>query len=161
MVRIFTAAVALIALAVTSFVPASAQRSARIQAGVLTCDVSAGWGLIVGSQRSVSCEFAPDGGRGPRERYVGTITKVGLDIGATARGVMIWAVFADTTLVFGALAGNYAGASAEATIAAGLGANVLVGGSNRTIALQPLSVSGQVGLNLAVGVAELSLRPAR
>jgi hypothetical protein len=159
MIRIFTVAAALIALAVASFVPASAQRP-RIQAGVLTCDVSAGWGMLIGSQRSVNCEFVPEG-RGPREIYVGTITKVGLDIGATARGVMVWAVFADTTLVFGALAGNYAGASAEATIAAGLGANVLVGGSNRTVALQPLSVSGQVGLNLAVGVAELSLRPAR
>ncbi len=61
--------------------------------------------------------------------------------------------------VFGALAGTYAGATAEATIAVGLGANVLVGGSNRTVALQPLSVTGQTGLNLAAGVASLTLRP--
>ena len=159
MYRSLTAAVAL-ALAVTSLMPAAAQRPARIQAGLLNCDVSAGWGLILGSQKSVDCVFTPQG-PGPREIYVGTITKVGLDIGATARGTMVWAVFADTTLSFDALAGNYAGAGAEATIAAGLGANVLVGGSNRTVALQPLSVSGQIGLNLAVGVAELSLRPAR
>jgi hypothetical protein len=74
---------------------------------------------------------------------------------------MVWAVFAPTTRRIGALAGNYAGASAEATVGAGLGANVLLGGSDRTIALQPLSVQGQAGLNVAAGVTELILRPAR
>ncbi len=74
---------------------------------------------------------------------------------------MVWAVYAPSTGVFGALAGTYAGATAEATVAVGLGANVLVGGSNRTVALQPLSVTGQTGLNLAAGVAALELRPAR
>ena len=73
---------------------------------------------------------------------------------------MVWAVFVDTNRGPGFLAGNYVGASGEATIAAGLGANVLVGGSNRTIALQPFSMSGQVGLNLALGIGDLSLRPA-
>ena len=90
MYRSLTAAVAL-ALAVTSLMPAAAQRPARIQAGLLNCDVSAGWGLILGSQKSVDCVFTPQG-PGPREIYVGTITKVGLDIGATARGTMVWAV---------------------------------------------------------------------
>jgi len=98
---------------------------------------------------------------GPREVYVGGINKFGLDIGATAGGEMVWAVYAPTTRRFGALAGNYSGATAEATVGAGLGANVLVGGSDRTVALQPLSVQGQAGLNVAAGVAELTLHPAR
>ena len=98
---------------------------------------------------------------GPREVYVGSITKFGLDLGATAGGEMIWAVYAPTTRKFGALAGDYGGATAEATVGAGLGANVLVGGSDRTVALQPVSVQGQAGLNVAAGVADLQLRPAR
>ncbi len=73
---------------------------------------------------------------------------------------MVWAVFTGTGgFGPGFLAGDYVGATAEATVAAGLGANVLIGGSGRTIALQPLSVSSQVGLNLAVGVANLRLQP--
>jgi hypothetical protein len=137
--------------------PAQAQ---RIRTGVLNCDVSAGIGLIIGSQRSVNCLFTPDQG-GPQEGYFGTISKLGLDIGITGGGVMVWGVYADTSRGYGFLAGDYAGASGEVTIAAGLGANVLVGGSSRTVALQPVSLSGQVGLNLALGVANLSLRPAR
>ena len=132
----------------------------RVRTGVLNCDVSAGLGLIIGSQRSVNCLFTPDQ-PGPQEGYFGTITKLGLDIGATAGGVMVWAVYADTSRGYGFLAGDYAGASGEATVAVGLGANVLVGGSSRTVALQPVSVGGQVGLNLALGVANLSIRPAR
>ena len=96
---------------------------------------------------------------GPREVYVGSITKFGLDLGATAGGEMVWAVYAPTTRKFGALAGHYGGATAEATVGAGLGANVLVGGSNRTVALQPVSVQGQAGLNVAAGVAELRSAP--
>ena len=94
------------------------------------------------------------------QSYVGTISKFGLDVGATSSGQMVWAVFAGGSPTPGALAGNYVGATAEATVAVGLGANALVGGSNRTIALQPLSVTGQTGLNLAAGVASLDLRPA-
>ena len=98
---------------------------------------------------------------GPKEVYVGSITKFGLDLGATAGGEMVWAVYAPSTRKFGALAGNYGGATAEATVGAGLRANVLVGGSDRTVALQPVSVQGQAGLNVAAGVADLRLRPAR
>jgi hypothetical protein len=98
---------------------------------------------------------------GPREVYTGSITKFGLDLGATAGGEMIWAVYAPTNRRLGALAGHYGGASAEATVGAGVGANVLVGGSNRTVSLQPVSVQGQAGLNVAAGVAEIDLRPAR
>jgi hypothetical protein len=151
--RILAASFALAVMAASAG-PAAAQ---RVKAGVLNCDVSGGIGFIIGSQRSVSCLFTPDR-PGPQEAYVGGISKFGLDIGATAGGAMVWAVFTETTGGIGALAGDYVGASGEATIAVGLGANVLIGGSNRTVALQPLSVSGQIGLNLAIGVANLSLR---
>src|SRR5882757_2344193 len=149
----------ILALAAVSFNAEIAQAQ-RFRTGVLNCDVSAGIGLIIGSQRSVNCLFTPDQ-PGPQEGYFGTITKFGLDIGATAGGAMVWAVYVDTSRGYGFLAGEYAGASGEVTIAAGLGANVLVGGSNRTVALQPVSIQGQLGLNLALGVANLSLRPSR
>lgn len=139
--------------------PALAQAN-RVQNGTLTCDVSAGIGMIIGSSKEVQCLFTP-AADGPREVYVGRINKFGLDIGATAGGQMVWAVYAPTSGRIASLAGNYGGATAEATVGAGLGANVLLGGSDRTVALQPLSVQGQAGLNLAAGVAELQLRPAR
>jgi hypothetical protein len=153
---------ATLALAATLVAPmsASAQQGAG-KVGALSCDVSGGIGLIIGSQKTVTCRFDPAAPGWPAEVYVGSISKFGLDIGATTGGQMIWSVFAGGTARPGGLAGNYGGATAEATIAAGLGANVLVGGSDRTVALQPLSVTGQTGLNLAVGVAELILRPAR
>lgn len=138
---------------------ASAQQD-RIAAGTLTCDVSAGLGLIIGSRQSVNCTLAPSL-PGPVETYTGTITKLGIDIGVTTRGVLVWLVYAPTSRSVGALTGSYIGATAEATIAVGLGANVLIGGSNRTVALQPISVQGQTGLNLAVGVAELQLQFVR
>lgn len=140
--------------------PGMAQAPNRTKVGTLTCDISGGIGMIIGSKKEIACMFTP-AQPGPREVYTGAITKFGLDIGATAGGEMVWSVFAPSNKHFGALAGNYGGASAEATVGAGLGANVLVGGSNRTVALQPISVQGQSGLNLAVGVSELQLRPAR
>lgn len=152
------AALAVIA-AVASPVPTMAQAE-RVKAGTLACDISGGIGLVITSHKDVTCMFTPSQ-LGPREVYVGGISKFGLDIGATAGGEMVWAVYAPTTRRFGALAGNYSGATAEATVGAGLGTNVLVGGSNRTVALQPVSVQGQAGLNVAAGVAELTLRPAR
>jgi hypothetical protein len=139
---------------------ASAQPAERVKAGTLLCDVSAGIGFIIGSQKNVGCLFNPDS-PGPPEAYVGVISKFGLDIGATSGGQMVWVVYSPTNRIYGALAGVYTGATAEATVAVGLGANALVGGSNRTIALQPLSVTGQTGLNLAAGVASLELRSAR
>jgi hypothetical protein len=137
-----------------------AQGPERSKAGSLTCDISAGIGLIITSKKEVACMFTPSQ-PGPREVYTGSITKFGLDVGATAGGEMVWAVYAPTTRRFGALAGHYGGASAEATIGAGLGANVLIGGSNHTVTLQPVSIQGQIGLNVAAGVAGLDLRPAR
>jgi Protein of unknown function (DUF992) len=140
------------ALLMVSTGSVAAQQS---RAGVLTCDVSAGLRLILGSQKEVSCAFAPEG-PGRREDYDGTITKFGLDLGIIGGAVMVWAVFTSTAAP-GFLAGDYAGVSGEASVGVGLGANVLVGGSNRTATLQPLSVQGQIGLNFAVGVAALHL----
>jgi Protein of unknown function (DUF992) len=143
---------------------AAAQQGQLLQIGTLFCDVSAGIGMIIASQKSVQCTFAPaqltpPAPPPPAELYIGSIKKVGIDIGATSAGQMIWAVYAPTTtLAPGALAGVYAGATAEATVAVGLGANVLVGGSSSTIALQPLSITGQTGLNVAAGIASLELR---
>ena len=145
-------------LTVASVDPAHAQ---RIRARLLTCDVSGGMGFIIGSQKAVSCVYAPAQG-GPQQVYDGSISKFGLDIGTTSSGVMVWGVFtAETVTGPGFLAGDYFGATGEVTIAAGLGANVLIGGSNRAVALQPVSVESSVGLNFAVGVAELQLRPGR
>ena len=153
--------VAALAVAATMVSPVATMAQAeRVKAGTLTCDISGGIGLIIASHKEVSCMFTPSQ-PGPREVYVGAINKFGLDVGATAGGEMVWAVYAPTTRRFGALSGNYAGATAEATVGAGLGANVLVGGSDRTVVLQPVSVQGQTGLNVAAGVSELELRPAR
>ena len=85
---------------------------------------------------------------------------VGIDIGISAGGVLAWAVFAPTTGVpFGALAGEYVGASGDIGLGLGVGANVLIGGSGRTIALQPVSLEGSVAINVAAGVSALKLRP--
>ena len=138
----------------------AAQAAQRTRVGTLSCDISGGIGLIITSRKDVTCMFTPSH-RGPREVYIGSISKFGLDLGATSGGEMIWAVYAPSTRRFGALAGSYGGASAEATVGAGVGANVLIGGSNRTVTLQPLSVQGQTGLNVAAGVAGLELRTAR
>jgi len=146
------------ALAATATAPVDAQPR-RVQVGTLACSISAGVGLLVGSQRNVACNFQPD--NGPPEAYIGTITRVGVDVGFTTGGAMVWGVFTDTNRYAGMLTGIYAGATAEATLAAGLGANVLVGGSNHSVALQPLSVQGQVGLNIAAGVGALDIHLAQ
>jgi hypothetical protein len=138
----------------------SADAQSRVRSGVLDCDVSGGLGLIIGSRKAMACTFTP-ARPGPREAYRGTVSRFGLDIGATAGGRMVWAVYAASNPPDAGLAGTYAGASADASVGAGLGANVLVGGSNRTIALQPVSVQGQTGLNLAVGVTGLTLERVR
>jgi Protein of unknown function (DUF992) len=146
------------AVAAIATAPVNAQPR-RVQVGTLACSISAGVGLLVASQRNVACNFQPD--NGPPEAYTGTITRVGVDVGFTTGGAMVWGVFTDTNRYAGMLTGTYAGATAEATVAAGLGANVLVGGSNHSVALQPLSVQGQVGLNIAAGVGALDLHLAQ
>lgn len=128
----------------------------RVEVGILSCDVSGGTGFIFGSSKSLDCIFErPDL---PDERYRGSVRKFGLDIGTTTDGAIVWAVFAPTSnLTRGALNGSYGGVSAEATVGVGLGANALIGGNSRSVVLQPLSVSGQEGLNFAVGIAEITL----
>ncbi len=155
---LFTAVAVAVTVATPAFVMAQAPN--RTKVGALSCDVSSGIGLIITSKKNITCMFMPSQS-GAREVYTGSITKFGLDLGTTVGGEMIWAVYAPSNRRFGVLAGHYGGASAEATVGAGVGANALVGGSNRTVSLQPVSVQGQTGLNLAVGVAGLDLRPAR
>ncbi|HZB38208.1 MAG TPA: DUF992 domain-containing protein [Beijerinckiaceae bacterium] len=144
------------AAALAGLLAAGTAQAQNVQVGVLQCDVSGGVGLIIASQKELICNFRNS--RGEYEVYTGAIRKFGLDVGATVGGQMVWSVFAPSGAVSrGALAGVYVGATAEATVGAGVGANVLVGGSDRSIALQPLSVQGQAGLNVAVGVADLIL----
>jgi hypothetical protein len=159
MFRTAFAATVIAAVALVMIVKPADAQPRRIQVGTLTCSVSAGVGLIVGSQRNVNCLLKGQPGE-PEEAYTGTMTRVGLDVGVTTGGAIIWAVFSDTNRYAGMLAGTYTGASAEVSVAAGLGANVLVGGSNRTVALQPLSVQGQIGLDIAAGIGQLELHPS-
>ncbi len=135
-----------------------------VRVGTLACNVGGGWGMIVGSSRKLECTFTGAEGSGvaaQHELYQGKITKIGADIGYRAAGKMVWAVFMPTGDVgHGALAGNYGGATASATAGVGVGANALFGGSHDSISLQPLSIEGSTGLNVAAGVAGISLKPA-
>jgi hypothetical protein len=138
--------------------PALAQSDVKV--GTLRCQVSAGLGLVITSAKEMRCAYTST--RGFREWYYGTIRKFGLDVGATGGGVLAWAVFAPTAgRARGALAGDYVGADASVTVGAGVGANALVGGFNRSFTLQPLSVEVQSGLALAAGVASMTLRVER
>jgi hypothetical protein len=146
-------------LSATLFIGCERAQAQNVQVGALVCNLSGSIGLIIASQKAMVCDFRNS--RGNVERYNGVITRFGLDIGVTTGGQMVWSVFAPSGVISRhALAGGYAGASGEATLGAGLGANVLVGGSNRSVALQPVSVQGQTGVNLALGVASLELSPA-
>jgi hypothetical protein len=131
----------------------------EVKVGRLQCDVSAGLGMIIASSKEMECRFLTANGR-HHELYHGRINKFGLDIGGTERGILVWDVFAATAgSLRHALAGDYTGFGANATIGVGLGANSLLGGSSRQFSLQPLSVATQTGLNIAAGVASMSLRP--
>ena len=140
----------------TTLAAPQAEAQARVEIGVLTCTVRGGTGFIIGSTKDLRCRFNRPG---RDEFYYGSISKFGLDIGTTKQSTIAWAVLAPTAnLRPGSLNGNYGGVSAEATIGLGVGANALVGGSSKSIILQPLSVQAQQGLNLAAGVAALQLR---
>ncbi len=130
-----------------------------VKVGTLTCNVSSGWGFVFGSSKDLRCTFR--GNRSHGEHYTGTISKFGVDIGYTEGGVLVWGVFAPSSDIRqGALEGDYAGATASATVGVGLGANVLIGGLDKSIALQPLSVEGNKGLNVAAGVGAITLKSA-
>jgi Protein of unknown function (DUF992) len=126
--------------------------------GQLKCNVEGGMGFIVGSSRQVDCIYTPSGGL-PPERYTGSINKIGLDLGWKRGGVLLWGVLSPgLTQGPGALAGNYVGATAEVSAGVGAGANALVGGNK--IVLNPISVTGDIGINLAAGIADLDLNYA-
>lgn len=141
---------------IASAAPALGQ--AKIVAGTLTCRGGAGVGLVLGSEKTYGCRYVSASGK-LSEKYEASVTRIGLDLGVTQDATIVWTVLASSDkLDDRALEGNYVGASADVAIGVGGGAKVLVGGSNDSIVLQPVSVEGQTGLNLAVGVAELTLR---
>lgn len=147
------AAVAIAALTGT----ASAQSAVKV--GTLSCNVASGFGFIFGSSKALNCTYSGVGGQ--YEHYTGNITKFGADIGYTSGGILVWTVVAPVAVMQpGALAGSYAGGTASATVGVGVGANALVGGSNNTVALQPVSIEGNTGLNVAAGIASITLTPA-
>lgn len=154
-----SAMIAATALSVAALAPAWASEQAveRDQLGVLECVVDGGIGLLIGSSKGVNCSFQHDDGT--LETYTGNISKLGLDVGITGESFIKWLVFTPTgtELPEHPLAGRYVGVSTGATLGIGLGANALVGGNNEQIGLQPLSVEGQTGVNVALAVSTLTL----
>ena len=150
-----------VTLLVASVAATTAQQPMqRVQVGILECRGAASIGFVVGSVTNLGCVLRVDGA--PEDRYIATIRKVGLDLGITEESSLAWGVYAPAArLGPGDLAGDYAGAQGSATLGVGVGGNVLIGGSNNSIALQPLSVQSQVGVNIAAGLASLELRPGR
>jgi hypothetical protein len=142
--------------------PAAAQApQSWTQVGALMCKVDPNIGFIIAGHQPMQCTYTPSTAPAPPEYYDGAINTIGLDIGVSAGSVLGWGVFAPTSgLAPGALAGEYVGASADAGLGLGAGANVLMGGSGRTIALQPLSLQGSVAINAVLGLSSLKLRPA-
>lgn len=152
-------AAASVALLATSAIAANKNDVERTTVGTLKCDVSGGIGLILGSKKKMSCVF--EHSDGTKDKYTGHIVKVGLDIGITKELVVWWEVLAPSSDVkAGALAGDYVGLSAEATVGVGVGANLLIGGGDHSFALQPLSVQTQKGANIAGGIGEITLKAA-
>jgi hypothetical protein len=155
--RSFACAWLAVAVTIASVAGANAQ---RLRVGVLECRGGASIGFIVGSVTNLGCVLRAEGA--PEDRYVATIRKVGIDLGITQESSLAWVVYAPVERIGpGDLSGDYAGAQGSASVGVGVGGNVLVGGSANSIALQPLSVQGQVGLNVAAGLESLELRPGR
>jgi hypothetical protein len=134
---------------------AADDHAAGIQVGTLSCHEASGWGFIFGSSHEVRCVFT---GGDRVEHYHGSISKFGVDIGYQRSGVILWEVFAPNNHPApGALDGHYGGLTAGAAVVVGAGANALIGGSSRSISLQPVSIQGMTGLNVAAGIGELTL----
>ncbi|WP_422011334.1 DUF992 domain-containing protein [Reyranella sp.] len=149
------------ALSVFSFGPAAqAQTPPKgVNVGSLTCTVAGGVGFVFGSSKDLDCILAKTDGTA--DHYTGTIKKYGVDLGFTKQGHVVWLVFAPGQVAKGALAGDYVGPTASASAGVGAGANVLIGGGNKQVSLQPVSVEGNVGLNVAAGLAEVTLKAAK
>jgi hypothetical protein len=155
--RLSTLSIAIVALVAPI---ASANALPPVRAGILQCEGGQNVGFVVGSVTSLECVFQSEGRR--PEPYVATVHRYGLDIGFTEQTKFSWAVNAPTGRVErGDLAGNYGGVGANASVGVGGGGNFLVGGPQNSYALQPLSVQGQTGLNVAAGVADIELQPVR
>ncbi|HTR13401.1 MAG TPA: DUF992 domain-containing protein [Roseiarcus sp.] len=143
----------------STFATSSASAQSATQVGTLSCDVSAGVGMFLVQKQTMYCTFKPVNGD-PPETYLGRIDEFGVALGAVGQGRLIWGVLAPASGVpRGALSGTYVGVGAQASAGAGLGANVLVGGTGRAFSLQPLSVEGQTGLNIAGGITTVTLLP--
>ena len=157
MLRKFAIAISALGLAAgASAIGTPARAQGGLQVGTLTCNVASGFGFIFGASRAVNCTFSPTGG--PPQHYVGAINKFGVDIGYLQGGVLVWTVVAPTAnLAPGSLSGTYGGVTAGATVGVGVAANVLLGGSGNSIALQPVSIEGTTGLNVAAGIAQMTL----
>jgi Protein of unknown function (DUF992) len=155
--RLSTLGIAIAALAASI---ASANALPPVRAGILQCQGGQNVGFVVGSVTSLECVFQSEGRR--PEPYIATVHRYGLDIGFTDQTRFSWAVNAPTGQVGrGDLAGNYGGVGANVSVGVGGGGNFLVGGPENSYALQPLSVQGQTGLNVAAGVADIELQPVR
>lgn len=151
-------ALALCATLVALAGPASAQMPTWTQTGMLNCKLNPSIGFIIVGHQSMECRFVPSM-PGPPQFYEGALNTVGIDIGIIGGGALAWGVLAPTAGVpAGALAGTYVGASGDVALGVGVGANVLVGGSNRSFALQPVSVEGSVALDVTLGLSALQLR---
>ena len=149
-----------IAIAALMLPIASANALPPVRAGILQCQGGQNVGFVVGSVTSLECVFQSDGRR--PEPYVATVRRIGLDLGVTRQTQFTWAVNAPNgRLGRGDLAGNYGGVGANASVGIGGGGNFLVGGPANSYALQPISVQGQTGLNVAAGVAGIELQPVR
>ena len=137
--------------------PGAAMADTQVKVGVLTCSVEGGIGFIIGSSKDMECSFKRSGKK--TERYEGNIKKLGIDIGVTGQTEIVWLVFSGSSTKYGkgSLAGTYVGGSAEATIGVGLGGNWLIGGSKKSISLQPWSVTGTIGVNWSWTWTKLSL----
>jgi hypothetical protein len=137
---------------------ASAHALPPVRAGILQCQGGQNVGFVVGSVASLECVFQSEGRR--PEPYLATVRRYGVDLGFTGQTRLAWAVNAPTSrLGRGELAGNYGGVGANASVGVGFGGNFLVGGAQNSYALQPLSVQGQTGLNVAAGIADIELQP--
>jgi hypothetical protein len=143
---------------VASIATAQAQQN-QVQVGVLECRGGQNVGFVVGSNTTLECLFQSQGRR--PEPYIATVQRLGLDLGFTDQSALAWGVYAPTERFGrGALAGNYGGVGANASVGVGFGGNLLIGGSANSFALQPLSLQGQTGLNVTAGIANVELRPA-
>lgn len=156
---IIAAAILAASMAGSAFTTTQAHANG-IRVGTLSCAIGGGAGYIIGSVKNMTCTFQSISGNLPVETYYGQINKLGIDVGITEQAAMVWCVIAPTWDAYlpGRLAGNYFGATAEATPGIGVGANLLTGGLWNTFALQPLSVQAQSGVNAALAVSSLQLR---